>query len=270
MVCRILVSIDDTDNLESPGTGELADEIAAFIVRQGWGHCQPVTRHQLLIHPDIPYTSHNSAMCFEASIDAGWYEALIRWASDYLEHASAPGSDPGLCVLQIDQLRETQPLIAFGERAKVEVLQKRDAYDLARRYDIHLSEHGGTGGGIIGALAGAGLRLAGRDGRVRGHLQGVQAGQQVTVQNLMSLAGVAEVRAYGGQTLPPDALIRIGDKAKSVLLDGRFVLLVQPDEAHEEATLHVAETSGVSADERLLAPLSARWRTCTKQELKNY
>ena len=68
---KILISIDDTDNLESCGTGELATQISQTIAEQGWGTCSYITRHQLLVHPDVPYTSHNSAMCFEATIDAG-------------------------------------------------------------------------------------------------------------------------------------------------------------------------------------------------------
>ena len=61
---EILVCIDDTDNIESRGTGELASMLADDLENNGWGLCRPVTRHQMLIHPDIPYTSHNSSMCF--------------------------------------------------------------------------------------------------------------------------------------------------------------------------------------------------------------
>ncbi len=270
MTLRILVSIDDTDNLESPGTGELADEIAKYIGRQAWGNCRPVTRHQLLIHPDIPYTSHNSAMCFEADIATEHHESLIHWASDYLANASAPGSDPGLCVLRIDQLQHTQPLIDFGQRAKTHVLQKNDAYELARQHGIHLSEHGGTGQGVIGALAGAGLRLAGQDGRVRGHLRGVHAGQQATVAQLQLLDEVDEVRPYDGNPLPPETVIHIGNQAKSVLLNGRFVLLVQPDSNTSTTAPHPQKQASLHIGEQSASHMSQSWRTCTKQELKKY
>ena len=71
---QILISIDDTDNLDSRGTGEIASLIAEAVQQKGWGTTGMVTRHQLLVHPDIPYTSHNSAMCFTAEIGA---ECLI-------------------------------------------------------------------------------------------------------------------------------------------------------------------------------------------------
>ena len=51
---RILVAIDDTDNLESRGTGEIASLIAEGVQQNGWGTASMVTRHQLLVHPDIP------------------------------------------------------------------------------------------------------------------------------------------------------------------------------------------------------------------------
>ncbi len=51
---RVLVGIDDTDNLDSRGTGELASELATAIDANGWGQSGFVSRHQLLIHPDIP------------------------------------------------------------------------------------------------------------------------------------------------------------------------------------------------------------------------
>ena len=55
--------------------------------------------------------------------------------------------------------------IDFGYRAKQVVLTKSNAYKLAKKLDIHLSEHGGSGQGVIGALAGVALRLTANDGR---------------------------------------------------------------------------------------------------------
>ena len=55
----ILVGIDDTDNLDSRGTGRLARDIAAEL--EGEFKVLAVTRHQLLVDPRIPYTSHNSS-----------------------------------------------------------------------------------------------------------------------------------------------------------------------------------------------------------------
>ncbi len=57
-----LIGIDDTDNLSSRGTGWLARRLSDECASRG---LRPlgVTRHQFLVHPAIPYTSHNSGAC---------------------------------------------------------------------------------------------------------------------------------------------------------------------------------------------------------------
>lgn len=165
---RILVSIDDTDNFTTKGikgTGDLAKNIARAIKSNGWGNSSRITRHQLLLHEDIPYTSHNSSMCFEAEIDPQYLQAVIDFSVQHLETESEPEADPGLCVIIPDRLADPVRLIDYGYRAKREVLDKNDAYVLASELGIHLSEHGGTGQGVIGAMAGAGLRLGATTGR---------------------------------------------------------------------------------------------------------
>ncbi len=67
MSTRWLLAIDDTDNAESIGTGRLARMLAAHLEEANLFAEPGVTRHQLLVHPDIPYTSHNSAACIEAA-----------------------------------------------------------------------------------------------------------------------------------------------------------------------------------------------------------
>jgi len=49
---KIVLCIDDTDNLESRGTGELASILAREIEENSWGMSRFITRHQLLVHPD--------------------------------------------------------------------------------------------------------------------------------------------------------------------------------------------------------------------------
>lgn len=226
---RILVSIDDTDNLESRGTGELASLIAADIEANGWGTSSFVTRHQLLVHPDIPYTSHNSAMCFRADIDEGNLDRVIGHASAFLSRESAAGSDPGLCVAVLDRLDSHDNLVAFGRQAKSSVLTKEAAYDTARREGVHLSEHGGTGQGVIGALAGAGLRLSGNDGRMKGGLKIPAGNGVISVSDLIgTFPEVDAVRTLDGEAVGSADLVRIDEKAKTVLLDGLSVLLVTP------------------------------------------
>lgn len=226
---RILVCIDDTDNLESRGTGELASDLADFIGKSGWGTPSYVTRHQLLVHPDIPYTSHNSSMAFFAELKTNCLERFIRHARDFLTDESAEGSDPGLCVVVTENLRSPERLVAFGARAKQVVLTKEDAVSLARSLDIHLSEHGGTGQGIVGALAGAGLRLGGNDGRLRGRLNIAVEDGFVSVAGLLDHPHIDSVRCENGGGPAAGDRVRLGDKVKTVLLEGKSVLLVEQD-----------------------------------------
>lgn len=144
--------------------------MADAIVKNGWGERSRVTRHQLYVHEDIPYTSHNSSMCFEVYIKEVYIEEMKRYFIEYLEKNHAEGSDPGLCIIDFSTLSDgtKEALISFGKKAKKEVLTKDEAYEFARKHQIHLTEHGGTGIGVIGALAGCGLRLTGNDGRFRG------------------------------------------------------------------------------------------------------
>jgi hypothetical protein len=184
---RVLVAIDDTDALGTRGTGHLAEDVAQAMERNGLGRRSFITRHQLLVHPDVPYTSHNSAMCFTAELWPGAVEPLVALAGAMLERGRAPGSDPGLCVAAPEALERTEDLVAWGRAAKTTVLRKGDAYVLARRVGVHLSEHGGTGQGVVGALAGVGLRLSGMDGRVRGGL---------VIPSVDGTASAREIRAH--------------------------------------------------------------------------
>ncbi|MFH0731035.1 MAG: hypothetical protein V2B19_32410 [Pseudomonadota bacterium] len=243
---RLLIAIDDTDNLESVGTGELAAVLSASLAERGWGRGGFVTRHQMLVHPDIPYTSHNSAMCFPADINEADITAFISHAEAFLREESASGSDPGLCVAEIERLSTPDDLIAFGKSAKEVVLEKKNAYDLAGRLGVHLSEHGGTGQGVIGALAAVGLRMTGNDGRFKGHFKIDAADGVVTPQEIKKQTHVEVVKTIDGAVLEDHEKIRLGKKVKAVLMEGKSTLLV----------------SGIDGD--------IRWETCRKQQLRIY
>ncbi len=246
---RVLICIDDTDNLESRGTGALASQLARELEENGWGKSMFVTRHQLLVHPDIPYTSHNSAMCFAADIDGTSLESVIRHAAAFLGRESAPGSDPGLCVAAVEGLADAATLVDFGKKAKQTVLTTADARAVAQRLGVHLSGHGGSGQGVIGALAGAGLRLSGNDGRLKGHLEIPANNGVATVGEISSHPNVDEVRSLDGETVPPEEAVLLGEKVKTVLLAGKSVLLVEPNEG---------------------AANGAKWRTLSRQQLRGY
>lgn len=245
----VFVCIDDTDSIDSRGTGELADLLAREVENRGWGKCSSITRHQLFVHPDIPYTSHNSSMCFIADMDEAHLEALTEYASDFLARESAEGSDPGLCVAVAEQLPRTDTLIDFGYRAKRTVIEMQEAFTLASESGIHLSSHGGTGQGVIGALAGVGLRLGGNDGRMRGTLSIPATDGVAAVKDILSHSEVDVVRTMEGACLTAEDRVRFVDKVKTVLMGGKLVLLVMPDDADKS---------------------SVQWKSCTRQQLKAY
>ncbi|WP_425806230.1 hypothetical protein ACHOLT_05140 [Desulfitobacterium sp. Sab5] len=247
---RILVCIDDTDNLDSLGTGELASILAQDIEEKGWGKSGAVTRHQLYVHPDIPYTSHNSSMCFATDLNDEYLNPFLQHAADFLTRKSAEGSDPGLCVLLPEQLKGKDKLIAFGLKAKKEIITKEEAYNLAQDLHIHLSEHGGTGQGVIGALAGIALRLYGNDGRFKGKFKIKSEKGIASVRDILAQSRIEIVKSIDGTVLAEDELVWLGDTVKAVLLEGRCVLLVTPIEVSQAEGIH--------------------WQTCSKQLLKNY
>jgi hypothetical protein len=248
---RVLVCIDDTDSIDSDwGTGELAARIVENLEACGWGKAYGITRHQLFIHPDIPYTSHNSSMCFAADINETYLDELINYAAGFLSKESAAGSDPGLCIAVPEKLKNPETLIAFGYKVKEKVVTKEEAYSLAQQLGIHLSEHGGTGQGVIGALAGAGLRLSGNDGRLKGKLKLKSENGVISVADILSQSQVDIVRSLEGVVLADNVLIRLGDMVKSVLLDGKNVLLVYPTGTED--------------------PGEVQWQTCTKQQLRQF
>ena len=140
---KVLICIDDTDNKQSRGTERSGAQVCYSNYRKSLGTTTPITRHQLFVHEDIPYTSHNSAMCFSAEIFPGCLKWVIAFGQQFLENESAEGSDPGLCVVSLDELKFPEELVRFGQKAKTSVLTKNNAYITASKLGVHLSEHGG-------------------------------------------------------------------------------------------------------------------------------
>jgi phage tail protein X len=224
----LLISIDDTDDVDSRGTGDIAELLAQGLAAEGLAECGRVTRHQLLVHPDIAYTSHNSSMCFPAAAADDALDAVTSWCMRTLAAESVAAADPGLCVVALERLSQPERLVAYGREAKQRVIGKDEAYGVARGLGVHLSEHGGTGIGVIGALAGAGLRLSGDDGRFKGKFR--VPGDAAGVARVRDIReyGVDSVRTLTGGVLGDDEPVLVGPECKLVLLAGEAVLLVAP------------------------------------------
>ncbi|OGQ84906.1 MAG: hypothetical protein A2464_14050 [Deltaproteobacteria bacterium RIFOXYC2_FULL_48_10] len=246
-----IVCIDDTDMPGTRGTGWLVEGLCGILEEKGLAHTSAVSRHQLFVHEDIPYTSHNSSMCFELSLKQGTIEPVIGLMAEFLETRSEKGSDPGLCVAEMTEDLDREALIEFGRAAKVEVSSKTAAYALARQTGVHLSEHGGTGQGVVGALAGVGLRLFGNDGRYRGWYHLGRPGDIVRVETLCAYPFVDQLVTRDGDPLPLDSRVHIGsEKTKTVRMGYKQVIVVAPNED--------AAYTGIP------------FRTITKKEAKEY
>jgi tRNA(Ile2) C34 agmatinyltransferase TiaS len=159
---RVYVGFDDTDVLDSPyGTGKLVRRFEGRLPGGCalWG----VVRQQLLIDDRIPYTSHNSSACAVIDCaDPSLMSASIARAVEHIERESSAGSDPGLCAV-----REDDPvlprLVEIGRSCTAQIVTQQQVLQSVN--GTHLSGHGGTHDGIIGAAAAVGLTASGWSGR---------------------------------------------------------------------------------------------------------
>ena len=222
---RYLIGIDDTDNLESPGTGHHARQLADFLAQKQLAQPRGITRHQLLVVPEIPYTSHNSSACLNVEADPQ-NEAEI-WAAccDFLLAESAPGSDAGLCLAKWEMV--CPQICAFGVRAKQVVLTQLEAEQTALDDEIRLQGLTGTHGGIIGALAAVGLHRAGNDGRFL-WLPGLrELSGRLPVAEICMRGQIDCVRPLVGLNLPSETLVELGGWVRPILRSGQAVLYVE-------------------------------------------
>ena len=228
---RYLIGIDDTDNLESRGTGYRARCMAAGLTDAGLATISGISRHQLLVHPDVPYTSHNSSACLDVELTNDRPDAVIDFCRDFLLRESADGSDAGLCVAAFDALNGD--VHAFGRSAKEVVLRLQDAVSAAQRANLYLEGLTGDHGGMIGALAGVGLRRSGTDGRFI-WLDGVrELTGELVVADLLANTGIDAIEDREGGQIPADATVWVETWPRAVLIGGRGVLLVEKPEGDD-------------------------------------
>ena len=232
---RWLIGIDDTDNLESRGTGFRARMLGEALAERGLARVSAITRHQLLVAPEIPYTSHNSSACLSA--EAADRAAVIAVCRAFLVAESAAGSDAGLCVAAWDAVDAQAQ--AFGQRAKVEIVTQAEALARAAGAGVFLEGLTGTHGGVIGALAAVGLRVGGDDGRFL-WLPGLrELGGTCTVGELFERGHIDEVQDEAGVALPSSTRVDVGAWVRPVLRAGKAVLLVEEVADHGERTWRI-------------------------------
>lgn len=224
------VGLDDTDDLESIGTGRLARMLGAHLEERGLLRGTSVTRHQLLVHPDIPYTSHNSSACVAGEALEAEPGKVLDEARGFLERHARPSANPGLCVIARDAVPGTA--LALARRAQREVLALRAFDRELAAAELAVWSAGETGQGRIGAVSATALRATGEDGRFIG-LRGIRDLRGVlTVRAILDASDVAAVHDEDGVSLEPDARVDTGGWVRPSLRGGRPVLVVRPEGAH--------------------------------------
>ncbi len=215
----IFIGLDDTDILESRGTGHLARQIAAALAADY--AVLGVVRHQLLRDPRVPCTKNNSsaAILLDGVLtanSAGLTERLRAMMLDDFQ----PGSDPGLCVAGL----VPEAVVEFGRRTQRELVTQDEARALAAAYAIPLLGLGGDEDGVIGALAAVGLAASGEDGRyvLVGRLRELAGLQPVSA---LLEAGIAAVQTLDGQPVTT-GLVQT-DKLRPARRNGHPIAVVE-------------------------------------------
>jgi hypothetical protein len=227
---KIYIGIDDTDNLETRGTGYQARSLGFSLMDAGLFHLHSITRHQLLVDSRIPFTSHNSSACLVGDSESD-LQILISHCRDFLIRESAHDSDAGLCVALEDSIRED--LTEFGLKAKREILILDDARNLAARSHIFLDGFLNTRIGMIGALAAVGLRAGCNDGRLlwtknlRETIGVFRAGEY------LDLTGIERIADKDGTHIQDETVVNITNWCRPVMKNGHITLFVDKIENND-------------------------------------
>jgi tRNA(Ile2) C34 agmatinyltransferase TiaS len=220
----VFIGMDDTDNLESRGTGQLARQAAACLAENY--DILGVVRHQLLVDPRVPCTKNNSSATILLSTqDPVDLEGIFQKVKECMLADFQPGSDPGICVAA----EVPDEVTDFGRRAKRELVTQEEARRLAGKFGILLEGLGGTEGGVIGALAGVGLAASGEDGRYvlvgkMRELSGLQPVEAVLA------AGVDRLQTPDGQRITEGLIL--ADRLRPARRGGLPVGVLEWEEDH--------------------------------------
>ena len=222
---NLFIAVDDTDNEESIGTGRLSRMLAVELIRKGLAGNIGITRHQLLVHPDIPYTSHNSCACIEAIAKCAAFHEVATICREFLTGNYHDSANPGLCVINKDSVPDE--LRQFGYRAQREVINIEEAREMAKGLGVFVWWYGETGQGCIGALAGVGLRSTGNDGRFI-DLAGIRDLKGVmSAGDILRQTAIHKILSVSGEVLGNSEVIDTQDWIRPALLDNNAVLRVK-------------------------------------------
>lgn len=226
---QVLVGLDDTDIPTRPGTGWLARRLLDKLACEGLGEPVGVTRHQLLVDPRVPFTSHNSSACLAlATSSAISLDDIESCAAAFVRDHAPEGSAPGLAIVPTSLTpHDRDALSAFGTAVKHMVIAQDTAWRIAPQHRARLSSHGGNGNGVIGALAAVGLHLGGNDGFFlwMPGIRELPAGAY-SYQHLISILPISDARTVTGERPAPDTRVEVGSWTRPMLLGGHAVVLL--------------------------------------------
>ena len=231
---KLAVCVDDTDDLtKTTSTGKVAGELEKLFNKLGGKVDLGITRHQLPLLKEIKYTSHNSSMCFTGNLPDEKYQKFITAAPEHVKLGSVPASDPGLCIYKIPAYPKDlslKQIIAFGLHAKSNYVEKSEALKFASEDpNILLLELGGSGIGVIGALAGVGLRLSQDDGRFRGKRPLSVENGTLNAQEIIDElggSGEAQIMCLDSGLVESHSPITLNGEVKLILKQGKKTLPV--------------------------------------------
>ncbi len=223
-MAEFIIAVDDTDTAEQGGTGRLCRGLAEALAN--CCEVRGVTRHQLAILPEIPYTRKNSANAIHLIRLQVRSDELLDYATEWVAEHCCPGSNPGLC----QGTAEALTAVSLGRAAQRRVVTMQEARQAADAAGVVLRSVAGDGHGIIGALAAAALASSGNDGRF------VEVGQVRALQGPVSIpqaqdAGIAEVREASGQPVTEGEIIATNG-LRPALCEGKCVLFVIREGSH--------------------------------------
>lgn len=220
----LYIGIDDTDTIDSRGTGRLARNIAGAISSKH--KIFGVTRHQLFVHPDIPFTSHNSCAVIHVETAPTAMDELFCFTKKLMLDDFVEGSDPGLAIAATSQI--TPAIVAFGLDAKTIIVTQERAREVAKNSGIRFEGIGGTQGGVIGAIAGVGLASLKNDGRFLLKDKNRELAGTRSISEIIN-AGIDEVLTLQGKTVN-DGKVQIPKNATPSFIQGKAVLFVEQHE----------------------------------------
>ncbi len=219
----IYVSIDDTGNSKSVGTGKFARIIAGELSKKY--SVYGVTRHQFYLHPDINFSLHNFGAVVHVDVNVEYVDDIFEIVKEMMQDNFNDGSNPGLAVAHESCI--SPALVAYGQDAKETVLIPKRAWSLAVNSNIRLECIGGDGSGVIGAMAGIGLASTKNDGRFLqiGQVRELKGPQPV--EKLID-AGIDGIFTQDGRSITNGTVFNEGNKpVKPCPVNGEIILFVE-------------------------------------------